>query len=87
MPAFAAVTLFGPPSSVTAFVSNQRKIGLPSISDEFHITLEYPDGLRCLLAATCLSPLVAQPRYMILGDKASYVKVTEDDLSRSHSKS
>lgn len=65
------LTLFGPPSTITAFVRNQRGQLPPHVDDDFLIVAQYPTtaplppsepasgtrlgGLRAVLGATCLS--------------------------------
>ncbi|PWN52069.1 NAD(P)-binding protein [Violaceomyces palustris] len=66
-----ALYLFGPPTSVTGFVRNQRNQGPQAVDDDWLVYLSYPDssplpptsvaagtrlgGLRVSLGATCLS--------------------------------
>lgn len=71
MPLPPVLTLFGPPKTITAFVSNQRGQLAANVEDDFLIVAQYPptaplppdepapgtrlSGLRAVLGATCLS--------------------------------
>ncbi|MDX9800537.1 MAG: oxidoreductase [Spirochaetia bacterium] len=69
-----ALSLFGLPESVTADIRTQRRGG--PVDDAFEIILHYK-GLKVTLKSGMLvrEPL---PRYIILGDKGSFVKYGTD---------
>lgn len=74
-----AFALFGPPSSVTAFLRSQRTApGTPSpIEDSFTIILQYTGAQKDLLVTVktaVVSPLEKQLKYCVRGTKASYTK-------------
>lgn len=75
-----AVTLFGNPTSVTAHITNERR--LPSINsdDSFNVLLHYSSNhtspshpLTVNVKATMLAAH-PRPHYILLGTKGSYIK-------------
>ncbi|KAF9008917.1 hypothetical protein BDQ17DRAFT_1301119 [Cyathus striatus] len=86
-----ALTLFGRPAKVTAFLENTRGIGNPDVDDTFTIIFRYNRGsnshnypLTVTLKAQILSVRSPQIRYIVKGDKGTYVKygidIQEDQL-------
>ncbi|EIM88136.1 NAD-P-binding protein [Stereum hirsutum FP-91666 SS1] len=75
-----ALTLFGRPKSVTAFIENIRGVGNPAVDDSFTITLRYPAGavsphpFTAILRAHILSVRTSQPRFIVRGTKGTYLK-------------
>jgi scyllo-inositol 2-dehydrogenase (NADP+) len=65
------LTLFGTPEEIYADLRTQRRGG--KIIDSFDLTLYYKNGLKAILKA---GMLVKQPgpRFILLGDKGSFVK-------------
>ncbi|KAJ3818622.1 hypothetical protein F5878DRAFT_728729 [Lentinula raphanica] len=72
--------LFGRPATITAFASNLRGIGHPDVDDNFTIHMHYPAGsalpypFTAILRAHPLSVRSPQPRFILLGQKGSYIK-------------
>ncbi|GAA5949103.1 hypothetical protein JCM3765_004012 [Sporobolomyces pararoseus] len=89
------LSLFGPPESVTAHLSNSRLIGNPSVPDSFRILLHYPPSpstpsrslpLTAIAQSSSLSLMNPQQRFLIKGTKASFLKYgldpQEDSLKK-----
>ncbi|KAJ3728977.1 hypothetical protein DFJ43DRAFT_1132954 [Lentinula guzmanii] len=72
--------LFGRPTQITAFASNLRGIGHPNVDDNFTIHMHYPAGsalpypFTAILRAHPLSVRSPQIRFILLGQKGSYIK-------------
>ncbi|KAJ7283781.1 hypothetical protein C8J57DRAFT_1171656 [Mycena rebaudengoi] len=84
------LNLFGRPEKITAFIQNSRGVGNPEVDDSFTIHMHYPPvpgrarHITAIARAQLSSVRSAQPRYVVLGSKGSYVKygvdVQEDQL-------
>ncbi|KAF4607063.1 hypothetical protein EYR38_001120 [Pleurotus pulmonarius] len=72
-----ALTLFGRPSRLTAFVQNARGIGHPDVDDTFSVYMHYP-GTTAILRAHILSIRSTQLRFLVRGTKGSYTKYGGD---------
>jgi predicted dehydrogenase len=70
-----ALLLFGHPEAVTADVRAERERAV--VDDSFDIAFHYPKGMRAVLRSSILA-VTPRPRFVILGDKGSYVKTTFD---------
>ncbi|GAA5986114.1 hypothetical protein JCM5350_004438 [Sporobolomyces pararoseus] len=79
------LSLFGPPESVTAHLSNSRLIGNPSVPDSFRILLHYPPSpsssspsrslpLTAIAQSSSLSLLNPQQRFLVKGTKGAFLK-------------
>ncbi|KAG6833720.1 hypothetical protein H0H87_001152 [Tephrocybe sp. NHM501043] len=85
-----ALTLFGKPESITAFIQNIRGVGSPEVDDSFTIHFHYPRGspqpypFTAILRGHILSARSSQLRYLVRGTQGTYVKygvdVQEDQL-------
>ncbi|KIY73753.1 NAD-P-binding protein [Cylindrobasidium torrendii FP15055 ss-10] len=85
-----ALTLFGKPSKLTAFVQNVRGLGNPEVDDSFTIYMQYPAGgpsehpLTVILRGQILSVRQKQTRYVVRGSKGTFEKsgvdIQEDQL-------
>ncbi|KAJ3337205.1 hypothetical protein HDU93_001447 [Gonapodya sp. JEL0774] len=76
-----AVLLFGKPSTITAFLYNQRSgaaSGHQAAGDSFTAYLIFPSGVRVTASASVLSAELDQPRYFMRGDRGSYRKLHVD---------
>ncbi|GAA5905992.1 uncharacterized protein JCM6883_002516 [Sporobolomyces salmoneus] len=77
------LSLFGPPHSITAHLSNSRLIGNPSVPDSFRILLHYPPSpstpsrslpLTAIAQSSSLSLMNPQQRFLVKGTEACYLK-------------
>lgn len=75
-----ALTLFGRPEAISADVRIERE-GF-STDDAFDLSLEYAGGLRAQLRATMLTAK-PRPRFMLCGNRGSFLKKTFDPLENS----
>ncbi|KAF8665592.1 hypothetical protein AX16_000049 [Volvariella volvacea WC 439] len=85
-----ALTLFGRPHSITAFIQNIRGVGHPDVDDSFTIYFHYPAGsnfthpITVILRAHILSVRSPQLRYVVRGTRGTYIKygldLQEDQL-------
>ncbi|KAJ3042957.1 hypothetical protein HDV00_006264 [Rhizophlyctis rosea] len=75
-----AITLFGLPSSVTAQITNERRLPGINVDDSFNAILHYssnPASPSHPLAVTVKATMLAarpRPHYIVLGTQASYIK-------------
>ncbi|KAF9011227.1 hypothetical protein BDQ17DRAFT_1397125 [Cyathus striatus] len=75
-----ALILFGRPAKVTAFLQNTRGVGDPEVDDSFTIIFHYNRGtystypLTVILKEQILSVRSPQLRYIVKGEKGTYVK-------------
>lgn len=72
-----ALTLFGRPLRLTAFVQNARGIGHPDVDDTFSVYMHYP-AVTAILRAQILSVRSTQLRFLVRGTKGSYTKYGGD---------
>jgi scyllo-inositol 2-dehydrogenase (NADP+) len=70
-----ALELFGPPEVVCADVRIEREDG--RADDSFDLFLHYPNNSRALLSSSILS-LAQRPRFVVLGTKGAFMKVSFD---------
>lgn len=70
-----ALTLFGPPSTISADIRTVRTGAVAD--DSFDVALGYVDGLRVRVSCTLVAR-EAGPRYVLHGSGGSYVKYGED---------
>ncbi|KAG5636427.1 hypothetical protein H0H81_008102 [Sphagnurus paluster] len=85
-----ALTLFGRPEKLTAFIQNIRGVGSPEVDDTFTIHFHYPMSPRhpypftAILRGHILSIRSPQLRYLVRGTQGTYVKygldIQEDQL-------
>ncbi|KAG6855007.1 hypothetical protein C0991_005936 [Blastosporella zonata] len=85
-----ALSLFGKPESLTAFIQNIRGVGSPEVDDNFTIHLHYPRGsahphpFTAILRSHILSARARQIRFVVRGTQGTYVKygldIQEDQL-------
>jgi scyllo-inositol 2-dehydrogenase (NADP+) len=75
-----AFMLLGKPLAITADVRTERT-GL-NTDDAFDLLLDYPNGTRALLRSTMLAA-VPRPRFVVLGEKGSFLKREFDPLEMS----
>ncbi|KAG6904690.1 hypothetical protein DXG01_007876 [Tephrocybe rancida] len=85
-----ALTLFGKPKSITAFIQNLRGVGSPEVDDSFTIHFHYlrgsarPHPFTAILRGHILSARSPQLRYIVRGTQGTYVKygidIQEDQL-------
>ncbi|GLB33659.1 putative oxidoreductase family, C-terminal alpha/beta domain [Lyophyllum shimeji] len=85
-----ALTLFGRPEKLTAFVQNIRGVGNPEVDDTFTIHFHYPASparpyaFTAILRAHILSVRSPQLRYVVRGTQGTYTKygldIQEDQL-------
>jgi scyllo-inositol 2-dehydrogenase (NADP+) len=66
-----ALVLFGRPEAVTADIRIEREQAIAD--DSFDLTLQYAGGLRALLRATMLAPVI-RPRFILHGTGGAYLK-------------
>jgi len=75
-----ALSLFGRPASITAFIQNTRCIGNSEVDDSFTIYLHYEAGKRAIYPLTVilrshpLSVRSPQVRYIVRGTRGTYLK-------------
>ncbi|KAJ2930213.1 hypothetical protein H1R20_g6875, partial [Candolleomyces eurysporus] len=75
-----ALTLFGRPNAVTAFVQNIRGVGHPDVDDSFTLNLHYERGpgrsypLAVILRSHPLSVKSPQLRFVVRGTRGTYTK-------------
>jgi len=75
-----ALTLFGRPEKLTAFIQNVRGVGSPEVDDTFTIHFHYPAGptrphpFTAILRAHILSVRSSQLRYFVRGTQGTYTK-------------
>lgn len=78
-------TLFGLPTSVTAFIGNQRIYGPGTAGadagtgDSFTVHLNYPTGLLATARAGVVSPERQQLRFWVRGENGSFKKFNLDN--------
>jgi predicted dehydrogenase len=72
-----AFMLLGEPAAITADIRTERQ-GFAT-DDAFDLLLDYPEGTRALLRATMLATS-ARPRFLVFGEKGSYLKREFDPL-------
>jgi len=72
-----AFMLLGQPLAVSADIRTER-LGLAT-DDAFDLFLHYPEGARALLRATMLAATL-RPRFLVFGEKGSYLKREFDPL-------
>jgi predicted dehydrogenase len=73
--------LFGMPETITAHIHNSRRVGPADFDDAFTARLYYPSRpipLTVNLSAGVFSLLDPEPRYVVKGTKASWVKFGVD---------
>ncbi|KAF8076238.1 hypothetical protein FPV67DRAFT_1470921 [Lyophyllum atratum] len=85
-----ALTLFGRPERLTAFIQNTRGVGSPEVDDTFTIHFHYPASparpypFTAILRAHILSVRSPQLRYIVRGIQGTYTKygldIQEDQL-------
>ncbi|KAF9469020.1 hypothetical protein BDZ94DRAFT_1357660 [Collybia nuda] len=85
-----ALSLFGRPERLTAFIQNTRGVGNPDVDDTFSIHFHYSAGpnrthpFTAILRAQILSVRSRQLRYIVRGTQGTYIKygldVQEDQL-------
>jgi len=75
-----AFMLLGEPVGISADIRTERP-GFAT-DDAFDLLLHYPGGTRALLRATMLAA-VPRPRFLMLGEKGSYLKRDFDPLENS----
>ncbi|KAG6878111.1 hypothetical protein C0993_012115 [Termitomyces sp. T159_Od127] len=79
-----ALTLFGRPERITAFIQNIRGIGSPEVDDCFTIHFHYSRGparpypFTAILRGHILSARSPQLRYIVRGTQGTYVKYGVD---------